>query len=232
MDAEHIKDVLKHHWVAIAGGCVGVYVLLHYGSGLFGGSRAAPVADNSALIGSMIQASAASTANNQQYQLSQAALANTATAQANAAQVAQTAAVGNVISEVGNSIGAVIQAQSLLPATAMNDATKGHQTALSSAAGVAAAGVASLPGTIQASSELLANSFAPVDSFSAYLTGLSANVANMGASAFNAVAGIGTGVASSAAHAGAAAAAANAQVSAAEAKAIGDTASTAMMAFA
>lgn len=180
---EGVKAFVKKHWVAIALGVVAIYVFLRY----FGGSSSAPAASGNlqasqaALASQWAQASAAQAQQNlaAQTEADQAQIAK----QKN--QIEYTQAVGQVVQNVGTSIGSVVSAQSQIPIAAMAAATAINQQALSGSAAVAAAGVQGYSSTIDSAAHLLG---VQTGNFGTTLIGFGNNLAQETGSALNAVA--------------------------------------------
>lgn len=215
MNAEHMKDWAKKHWVLIAAGIAAIYLVSKYfgssSSASSGTSDAATVAGYNAQIAA---SNAAAQSTSDQYQLAQNTLAAQSEATTQQAQVANTTAIGSVIGQIGSAISSTIAAQSALPAAAINAVSINNQQALAGAATVAATGVVAVPGIMQAGANQIVASYAPVTAFGSTLVGLSQSIASMGMGAFNAVGSTATGGASAAASSAQTAANANANTSA------------------
>lgn len=228
MALEEAKEFLKKHWPLVAGGVAAVYLLYTYM-----GSSSSASSGNASLAAANAAAAQANTANNaasMQYQLQSQSLSNQATATAQAAEVSQTQAVGSAIGNIGTAIATTIAAQSYLPAQAINAASTNNQAALLGAATVAAQGISSTPGAIQAAANAVTGAYAPLSIVGSSLIGLNDHIGALGQSAVNAVGQSVSGSAGSAAQSAAASAQANAQATGAIAGAVSNTATTVAMA--
>lgn len=229
MALEEAKEFLKKHWPLVAGGVAAVYLLYTY----MGSSSSASSSSDASLAAANAAAAQANTANNtaaMQYQLQSQSLSNQATATAQAAEVSQTQAVGSAIGNIGTAIATTIAAQSYLPAQAINAASTNNQAALLGAATVAAQGISSTPGAIQAAANAVTGAYAPLSIVGSSLIGLNDHIGALGQSAVNAVGQSVSGSAGSAAQSAAASAQANAQATAAVAGTVSNTASMVAMA--
>lgn len=188
---ERVKVFVKKHWLPLTVGVVALYVVYRYA----GNSSPAPT-NNSAAMNQAYGQSAAAAAQAAQIGLAtqtesdhaNIAAATLAAQSQNAMeqnQVALTGAIGNSVLAIGSTIAGTIAAQSAIPIAAMNAATLSNQQALSGAAGVAATGVAAMPGLYDALAHLLG---VQTGNFGTTLIGFGNNVANETGSALNAIA--------------------------------------------
>jgi hypothetical protein len=230
MALEHVKETLKKHWPLIAAGIAGVYILYTY----MGSSSSASSSDDSdaatlaAQQAAAAQTAATNTANDQAYALQSQQISAAATAQGQANEVSQTQAVGSAVGDIGSAISSVIQSQSIIPAEAINAAGTSNQEALIGAASVAAEGIQSIPGAIQAATNSITASYTPLAILGQSLIGLNNNIGGLGTAAVNAV---GQSVSSSAGSA-ASSAAASAQANAAATSSIANATSKTAVAMA
>jgi len=238
-----LPPAIKKHGVIIVGALAGVYLVVKY---MGGGASAAPSAAGG--MASYVAASNQSQALAQQgaFQSGQLQLATNAQASqvqlqrdqlAAATQVAMatadnahTAAIGTAAGQIGGAISSIIQAQSMLPALAMNDVTAANQMTLTSAAKVAAAGIASVPGALYAAGTLATATAAPIGQYAGALNGFDTTLAYTGANAMNSIVGVTTPSVYAASNAASASAQANAQATAATMAAVSSVATTAIAA--
>lgn len=157
-----IGESIKSHWPYVVGGLVGVYIIYKYT-----GASSTTTATSSGVDPNMLayaaqqnQLQAQSSLANQQMQLqanAQQAAINLQNAQLQAQsnnatqrnEIAYNTALGSTASSIGNSIASVIQAQSALPAAAINAAMAENQTALQTSAATAIAGINANSSNIQ-----------------------------------------------------------------------------------
>jgi len=224
MNIDGAKAFLKQHWVLIAGSLAGVYLVLHY----VGGSSAAATSTNP--TAAITAANTAAAASNAQTALASQQLSDQSLAASQANQVANTQAIGQSIGQIGQAIGTVIAAQSVIPAQAINAASVNNQTALVSAAQVAASGIGALPSSLQAATSLVTASYTPLAVYGQTLIGLNDHIGSLGEAAVNAVGQSVSSSANSAATSAAASAQANAAASAAAAGAVSSVAKAAVVA--
>lgn len=152
-----ITETLKRHWPYVLGGVAGLYLIYKY-MGSSSTSSSTSTVDPNALayaqgqsqlqaqttLGmAQIQANSNAATAAQNLQSAQlAAQSNNATQQN---EIAYNTALGSTASSVGNSIAQVIQAQSVLPAVAINSAMQENQTTLQASAATAIAGINAVP---------------------------------------------------------------------------------------
>lgn len=227
MNAEHIKEWAKKHWVLIAAVIAAFYLLSRYFGGSSSGSSTA--ANVGAYNAQIAASNAAQTASNNQAALQQATLAAQANAAANQAQVQQTQAVGTAVGQIGQAIAQVITSQSALPAAAIQAVSINNQQALAGAAQTAVAGAQAVPGILTGGAQQIAASYSPVSAFGGALVGLSQSISSLGTNAANAVGQTASGGASAAAASAGAAANANAQSSAGITNLVGTAAMAAIL---
>jgi hypothetical protein len=196
-------EKLKKFSPWIIGGVVGLFVLYKYAGG---GSSGGGGADYSSYYAAQAQQNA---------QGAQIALANrqldAQIAATNAQnQTAQIGAVGSAASTIAGSIAQVIQAQSYLPATAINASAAQNQAALMASAGVSAAAFGALPGMMDAMAKETLAGYSPLAMYGSSLIGLQTGVNAVGAAALNGVATSANSAVTSTANSASAAASANA----------------------
>jgi len=150
-----MSPALKKYWPWAAGGLVGIYIVYKYvGSSSTIATTTSSGLDPAALAyqsqQNQLQAQTSVAMAQVQTQAdAQTAAQNLAMSTLNAqstvanmnAETAYNTALGSTASSVGSSIAQVIQAQSLLPATAINAAMNNNQTALQASAATAIAGI-------------------------------------------------------------------------------------------
>lgn len=221
MNLEGAKEFAKKHWVIIAGGAVGAYLIFHLLGSSGGGSVAASGSGS-------IQTTATDGSAGQAYALQSQQIAAQSQAASQANQVGETAAVGTTIGNIGSAISNIIANQSVIPAAAINAASINNQTALVSAAAVAESGNQSLAGILSAVAQNVTASYTPLAILGQSLIGLNDHIGSLGEAAVNAVGQSVAGSASSAAQSAAASAQANAAATAAVAGAVSSVAKVAM----
>lgn len=149
-----LKEGLRKYWPWALGGVVGIYIVSKYMGGTSatsnaGSSYAAQLAAQSqqsaATTLGMAQIQAQSDAGNQAANIAMAKLAADTSAQTASETIAYNNSVASVAAGAGSAIAQVIQAQSLLPATAINSAMAQNQTTLTASASTAIAGINALP---------------------------------------------------------------------------------------
>lgn len=219
MNLDGVKEFAKKHWVMLAGGAVGVYVIFHY----LGGSSAATTVNADGTTTTPVDNSAS-----QAYALQSQQIAAQSQAASQANEVGQTAAVGTTIGNIGSAISSVINSQSMIPAAAINAASINNQSALVSAAAVAESGNSSLAGILSAVAQNVQASYTPLATLGSSLIGLNDHIGSLGEAAVNAVGTSVSSSAQSAAQSAAASAAANAAATGAIAGAVSSTAKVAM----
>ena len=147
-----ITTALKEHWPIALGATVGLYIVYKYMSGNSASSASGVTYGVLGYQGQQNQLQAQTSVAMAQVQTqanAQTAAQNLAMATLNAqstvanmnAETAYNTALGSTASSVGNSIAQDIQAQSLLPAEAINAAMNNNQTALQASAATAIAGI-------------------------------------------------------------------------------------------
>jgi len=147
-----ITTALKEHWPIALGATVGLYVVYKYMSGNSASSASGVTSGALAYQGqqNQLQAQTAlamgqlqnqSDAQTAAQNLAMATLQAQSTAANIAGETAYNTSIGNTASSVAGGIAQVIQAQSILPATAINAAMNNNQTALTGAAAVAVSGI-------------------------------------------------------------------------------------------
>jgi hypothetical protein len=215
---EHLKELAIKHWPVLAAGTVGLFIIYKYmgtGSASTSSTNTSGYAALAQVAAQNQQLAAQQQQVSDQYNLASQQLTNTAQANASAAAVANTQALGGLASSIGTALSNIVASQSILPATAMNDATTAEQTALTTGAGVAAASIAALPGSLSGAAKLAQASYAPITGYGSAVAGIAGLVGTTGTNALNSVAtatGTATQAAGSAAGVtGAAGAAASAQ---------------------
>lgn len=220
MNLDGAKNFLKEHWVILAGGIAGIYLVMHF----VGGNSAASSSGATSTNASDAAAAAAQASN----MLASQQLQDQSNAAARQAEVGQTAAVGGVIGNIGSAITSVIAAQSVIPAAAINAASVNNQAALLGAAQVASAGFTSLPSDLNSMTSMIGASYTPLAVLGQSLIGLNDHIGSLGEAAVNAVGSSVSSSAGSAAQSAAASAAANAAATSAVAGAVSTTAKVAM----
>jgi hypothetical protein len=239
-----LPPAVKKNGVIIVGALAGIYLVIKYMRG--SSASAAPSAGNG--MASYLAASNQSQALAQQgnFQAAQLQLAANAQASQNqlqrdqlsaatnvamaAAATAQTNAIGNTAGQIGSAISSIVQSQSLLPALAMNNVGAMNQQTLSSAARVAAATIASVPGALYAVGTVAQATAAPIAQYGRALNGFDTTLAYTGANAMNSIVGVSTPSVIAAANSASASAQANAQASAATMAALSNVATAAIAA--
>lgn len=203
MDA---KEIVKKYWpVGLAAGAI-LFIVLK----MRGGSSAQTVSYVPASSGTSDAAALQEQAQVAQIGLAQQAQVNAANNAEQTNAIQYTAALGTAAQNVGSAIASIYTAEAQLPATAIAAAANQNQVALSSAAQVAATGVAALPGTLNAAANMTAAAYLPLASYANGIGGIVSDVEGNSAATLNAVGGNG----SSASNAAAASASAGAASSA------------------
>lgn len=224
-----MNEAVKKYWPWAAGGVVGIILIMR----MSGGGSSASSAGSSAANYATLQALAAQTnAQNAQILLAQKVEAdNMALANAKMqsdAGIAQINAYGNLTQALGQAISTTANAQAQIPVAAMLAASANSQAALKSAAGVAATGLAALPGSLDAAADLAKASYAPIQAYGSALGQMAQGVSQTATNAMNSTAQ----TAQSAAQAAGAASAADAQSTSSTMGAVASVAAIALMFFA
>jgi len=166
-----IAEELKTHWPYVVGGLVGVYVVYNYIGGGSSATASSGVDPNAlAYANQQNQLQAQTSLASQQMQMqsdAQTAAINLQNAQLSAQsnnatqlnEIAYNTALGSTATSIGNSLASVIQAQSALPADAINAAMTDNQTALQASAATAIAGVNANSNNISAYGTIINSQF-------------------------------------------------------------------------
>ncbi len=167
---EETKKILP--WAA--GGLIGLYLVVR-----FMGHSSAPVDNTGAYLAA--QANASNRAQQINAQLSaQQSQTSVAMAQIDAAaSVNQTMANANLAAATGQSVAQIIQAQSMLPAMAINAAMNNNQTTLTQSAQTAIAGFNALPKAMDAQANQIV---AASQQFNTYMNAAGQTQSNFSAS--------------------------------------------------
>ena len=223
-----MNEAVKKYWPWAAGGVVGIIIIMR----MSGGNSSSPANSNAATLAAMQAMVAQTNAQNAQISLAQKAEAdNMALANAkmqNDAGIAQINAYGNLTQALGSAISTTANAQAQVPIAAMMAASANSQAALKSAAGVAATGLAALPGSLDAAADLAKASYAPIQAYGSALGQMAQGVSQTATNAMNSTAQ----TAQSAAQAAGAASAANASSTSSTMGAVASVAAIALMFFA
>src|SRR3990172_6385634 len=140
-----IIEFAQEKWPWLIGGAIGLYVVVKIIRGNSAAATAAP-SDASYLAAQSVNGAAM----NAQAQAVQQGALNQLAGINLSAQVEQTKANALLAQSTGQSVANIIAAQSVLPALAINSATTNNQDTIRAAAGVAIAGLQTLPSAMQA----------------------------------------------------------------------------------
>lgn len=185
-----IPEVIKHHAPVIVGSVAGLALIWY----MVRGKTTAPVSTPVP-----------------QFIVQPAAPSNASTpVQSSADVMAYINSVTGLVAATGNAAAAAYQTEAELPAAAINAAAGQNQVALSSAAGVAAAGISATPDYLNAASNLAAASYLPFNSFAKSVGAMVGNVGQSASGILNAIGQSSASSTSAAASSASAAAGANA----------------------